>query len=130
MTLYSGRYTRSLTFRIQHKQRSMIVFQQAYIPHISDIENHSWNTNTYSIGRYVQCPGRRSPDDSSNKRKRITGKAYSLPPKFYTNIKHEEIRKEINNKRKLNVIKPSQATEWSQTILASKPNGGWRFCTT
>lgn len=55
-------------------------------------------------------------------------KRHRLPPRFQSTLKHEEIRKQITNMIELNVIEPSQATEWSQVTLATKPNGKWRFC--
>lgn len=53
---------------------------------------------------------------------------HRLAPRLQSVAKQEEIIKQIKKMTDLNVIQPSQATEWSQVMLAPKPNNAWRFC--
>jgi len=49
------------------------------------------------------------------------------PPRRHSEEKQVEIRKQVDALLKLGVIQESQATEWSQVHLVSKPDGTWRF---
>ncbi len=51
-----------------------------------------------------------------------------LPPRKQGPNKEKEIWKQINEMLKHGVIRPSQATEYSQVLLTAKPGGEWRFC--
>jgi len=53
---------------------------------------------------------------------------HRLPPRPQSLIKEEEILRQTNEMLKNKVITHSQATEWSQVMLAPKPPDKWRFC--
>jgi hypothetical protein len=53
---------------------------------------------------------------------------HRLPPRLQSQIKQDEIERQCSQMKALNVIIPSQSTEWSQVTLAAKPNNKWRFC--
>ena len=56
------------------------------------------------------------------------GRQNKLPPRDQSAIKHAEIVKQTNDMINLNVIRPSQATEWAQVTVTPKPNNKWRYC--
>ena len=50
------------------------------------------------------------------------------PVRQQSNIKDEEIRKQVTEMEKAGIIERSQASYYSQVMLTPKPNGTWRFC--
>jgi hypothetical protein len=50
------------------------------------------------------------------------------PPRVQSTLKQTEIRKQTEKMLSNNVIVTSQAPEFSQVLLAPKPNNKWRFC--
>ena len=50
------------------------------------------------------------------------------PARPVSQPKREEIKRQIESLLKLNVIRPSQATAWSQVHLVPKLDDSWRFC--
>ena len=50
------------------------------------------------------------------------------PVRQQSNIKDEEIRKQVEEMEKAGIIEKSQASYYSQVMLTPKPNGTWRFC--
>ena len=50
------------------------------------------------------------------------------PVRQQSNIKDEEIRKQVTEMEQAGIIERSQATFYSQVMLTPKPNGTWRFC--
>lgn len=50
------------------------------------------------------------------------------PPRPVSTQKEQEIRRQIDKMLELNIIETSTATEYSQILLAPKPDGKWRFC--
>jgi len=51
-----------------------------------------------------------------------------LPPRPQSAAKQNEIVKQVATMQKLNVIRTSQAEQWSQVHMVPKPNNKWRFC--
>jgi len=51
-----------------------------------------------------------------------------LLPRTQTHEKNAEIERQIRKMVAAKVIKPSQASHYSQVQLTPKPNGKWRFC--
>jgi hypothetical protein len=51
------------------------------------------------------------------------------PPRVQTSLKQLEIFKQVEELLIQGIIVESQATYYSQVILASKPDNKWRFCT-
>ncbi len=50
------------------------------------------------------------------------------PPRVQSPAKQAEIQKQVDELLRTKVIEPSNASYYSQVILASKPNDEWRFC--
>ena len=50
------------------------------------------------------------------------------PVRPQSNIKEEEIRKQVEEMEKAGIVEKSQASYYSQVMLTPKPNGSWRFC--
>ena len=50
------------------------------------------------------------------------------PPRLQTPAKQYETARQIESMLQHNVIRKSQATEYSQVLLTPKPNDKWRFC--
>ena len=50
------------------------------------------------------------------------------PARFMSDLKREEVRRQVEKILELNLIRPSQSAEKSQVVLAKKPDGTWRFC--
>jgi hypothetical protein len=50
------------------------------------------------------------------------------PPRVQSLLKQNEIRKQTEKMLSANIIATSQAPEFSQVLLAPKPNNKWRFC--
>ena len=50
------------------------------------------------------------------------------PPRQQSDLKQEEIKRQIDKLLTLGVIRPSQAPYYSHPHLAKKPDGSWRFC--
>jgi hypothetical protein len=53
---------------------------------------------------------------------------HRLPVRPQSVAKQEEIVKQTRQLLELNCIRTSQSTEWSQVVIAPKPNNKWRFC--
>ena len=51
-----------------------------------------------------------------------------LPPRKQGPVKEKEILKQVNEMLKNRIIRESNATEYSQVLLTSKPGGEYRFC--
>jgi hypothetical protein len=49
-------------------------------------------------------------------------------PRIQSDEKSEEIRRQVQLLMKHGCIRESQATKYSQVVLAKKPNNKWRFC--
>ena len=49
-------------------------------------------------------------------------------PRLQTLAKQYEVNKFLEKAISNNIIRPSQATAWSQLLLTPKPNGKWRVC--
>ena len=47
---------------------------------------------------------------------------------MFSGEKQEEIQRQVEELLKINIIRPSQERQYSQVMLARKPNGKWRFC--
>ena len=52
----------------------------------------------------------------------------SGPPRVQSEVKQQEIKKQIDKLLLLGVIKPSQSPYYSHPHLTPKPDGSWRFC--
>ena len=52
----------------------------------------------------------------------------SGPPRVQSDVKQEEIKKQIDKLLLLGVIQPSQSPYYSHPHLTPKPDGSWRFC--
>jgi hypothetical protein len=50
------------------------------------------------------------------------------PPRVQSPAKQTEIQKQVDELLRTGVIEPSNASYYSQVILASKPDDTWRFC--
>ena len=50
------------------------------------------------------------------------------PTRFASELKREEIKRQIDKMLKMHLIQTSQNPEKSQVVLAKKPDGSWRFC--
>ena len=50
------------------------------------------------------------------------------PTRLQSLSKQYAIKKFIDKAIANDIIRPSQATAWSQILLTPKPNGSWRFC--
>jgi len=50
------------------------------------------------------------------------------PTRPQSDVKREEIRQQIDKMLEEGLIRPSQASHWSQILLVPKPNGKWRLC--
>ena len=50
------------------------------------------------------------------------------PPRVQSPAKEAEIFSQVDELLKAGIIEPSEATYYSQVILASKPDNSWRFC--
>jgi hypothetical protein len=55
-------------------------------------------------------------------------KSNRQPPRMQTQLKEEELRKQVVGLLEAGVIQRSKATYWSQVHLAPKPDEKWRFC--
>jgi hypothetical protein len=49
-------------------------------------------------------------------------------PRLQTIAKQYEVNRFLEKAINNNIIRPSQATAWSQLLLTPKPNGKWRVC--
>ena len=52
----------------------------------------------------------------------------SGPPRMQSDVKQEEIKRQIDKLLLLNVIRPSQSPYYSHPHLTRKPDDSWRFC--
>ena len=52
----------------------------------------------------------------------------SKPPRPQSQLKRDEIKRQVDKMLELGLIRPSQAAFWSQVHLAPKANNEWRFC--
>jgi hypothetical protein len=52
----------------------------------------------------------------------------SGPPRVQSDVKQQEIKRQIDKLLLLGVIKPSQSPYYSHPHLTAKPDGSWRFC--
>jgi hypothetical protein len=44
-----------------------------------------------------------------------------------SDIKRQEVRKQVQLMEELGILRKSRATAWSQVLMTPKPNGKWRF---
>lgn len=52
----------------------------------------------------------------------------SGPPRIQSDVKQDEIKRQIDKLLLLNVIRPSQSPYYSHPHLTRKPDNSWRFC--
>jgi len=50
------------------------------------------------------------------------------PPRPQTPVKQSALLAHLKTMLELGIIRPSQASEYSQVLLVEKPNDTWRFC--
>jgi hypothetical protein len=52
----------------------------------------------------------------------------ATPHRAVSTVKQKEIKRQIDEMLEAKLIRPSQATHYSQVLLTPKPNNQWRFC--